>query len=213
MSSKIQKTIARQQEKYTFFHSACVFTDWKHYRITTGAYYEAHQQLRVIASRYVKARDWASAIDVLFHGAVSLLRAGQGGSGGDLACYLLEVYGKGEVTLSKDEKGKYSLVARWNTYLAKAKVIRQVACWSCWEHSRGWSRPRRNLLLRWSLGLANMGNISTGTRNCTMRLGACLQKVWLEQPGAAAFQALRTNGLADQTLSLQTTSPMRPSAI
>lgn len=83
----------------------------KHPRIASGAYYEAHQQLRVIASRYVKAGDWASAIDVLFHGAVSLLRAGQGGSGGDLGCYLLEVYGKGDVCLSKDEKGRYPLTA------------------------------------------------------------------------------------------------------
>lgn len=113
MSSKILKTVARQQERYNFSHSASVFTSWNHPRIATGAYYEAHQQLRVIASRYVKAGDWASAIDVLFHGAVSLLRAGQGGSGGDLACYLLEVYGKGEVTLSKDEKGRYPRVARW----------------------------------------------------------------------------------------------------
>lgn len=57
----------------------------------------------------MKAGDWASAIDVLFHGAVSLLRAGHGGSGGDLGCYLLEVYGKGEMSISKDEKGRHHL--------------------------------------------------------------------------------------------------------
>lgn len=57
----------------------------------------------------MKAGDWGSAIDVLFHGAVSLLREGHGGSGGDLGCYLLEVYGKGEVSPSKDEKGEYPI--------------------------------------------------------------------------------------------------------
>lgn len=110
MSSKIQKTIARQQEKYIISHTRVLFLQAEnHSRIASGAYYEAHQQLRIIASRYVKAGDWVSAIDVLFHGAVSLLRAGQGGSGGDLGCYLLEVYGKGDVSLSKDEKGRYPI--------------------------------------------------------------------------------------------------------
>lgn len=59
----------------------------------------------------MKAGDWFSAIDVLFHGAVSLLREGHGGSGGDLGCYLLEVYGRGEMSVCKDEKGNYSMGA------------------------------------------------------------------------------------------------------
>lgn len=31
---------------------------------------------------------------MLFEGAVALLRAGQGGSGGDLGCFLIQVFGK-----------------------------------------------------------------------------------------------------------------------
>ncbi|KAJ9631616.1 hypothetical protein H2203_000015 [Taxawa tesnikishii (nom. ined.)] len=77
MSSKIQKTIARQQAK-----------------VEEGQYYEAHQQLRVIAARYIKADDHASAIDLLSSGASMLLKAGQGGSGGDLCMLLMEVYNK-----------------------------------------------------------------------------------------------------------------------
>lgn len=65
----------------------------------------------------MKAGDWASAINVLFHGAISLLRAGHGGSGGDLSCYLLEVYGKGEVSLSKDDKGKYPLDGAMDSFI------------------------------------------------------------------------------------------------
>lgn len=63
-------------------------------RIAEGQYYEAHQQLRVIASRYVKAENWTAASDVLFEGAIALLKAGQGGSGGDLACFLVDVFDK-----------------------------------------------------------------------------------------------------------------------
>ncbi|KAM0793830.1 DUF410 domain protein [Usnea florida] len=87
-SSKIQKTIARQEEK-----------------ISEGNYYEAHQQLRVVASRYVKSSDWDSATDILYGGALALLKAGQGGSGGDLGCFLVDVLGKAETGCGTGEKG------------------------------------------------------------------------------------------------------------
>jgi len=90
--SKIQKTIARQQEK-----------------IEEGQYYEAHQQLRVIASRYVKSSSWDSAIDILSSGAALLLKAGQGGSGGDLCLFLLDTYNKAEI--KPDAASKARLLA------------------------------------------------------------------------------------------------------
>ncbi|CAD6591612.1 MAG: hypothetical protein ASARMPRED_005504 [Alectoria sarmentosa] len=98
-SSKIQKTIARQEEK-----------------ISEGNYYEAHQQLRVVASRYVKSSDWDSAIDILYGGALALLKAGQGGSGGDLGCLLVEVLGKAEKGCGTGEKGalKKLLLELWS---------------------------------------------------------------------------------------------------
>ncbi|CAL5868875.1 uncharacterized protein PFLUO_LOCUS3102 [Penicillium psychrofluorescens] len=88
MTSRIDKTIARQREK-----------------IASGAYYEAHQQLRVIAARYIKAANYDAAADLLAGGAAELLRAGaqQGASasGGDLAIMLvLEVYNKAEWEIS-----------------------------------------------------------------------------------------------------------------
>uniref|UniRef100_A0A093UNY0 Golgi to ER traffic protein 4 n=1 Tax=Talaromyces marneffei PM1 TaxID=1077442 RepID=A0A093UNY0_TALMA len=84
MTSKIDKTIARQQEK-----------------IAAGSYYEAHQQLRVIAARYLKQSNYDAAAEILTGGAKALLRAGsqQGASasGGDLAIMLVvEVYNKAE---------------------------------------------------------------------------------------------------------------------
>lgn len=89
MASKIQKTIERQQA-----------------RIAAGEYYEAHQQLRVITSRYTKASNWTAASDILYSGAQALLQAGQGGSGGDLCILLLDVYTKGEVKCDAESKGR-----------------------------------------------------------------------------------------------------------
>lgn len=116
MTSKIQKTIARQQEK-----------------IASGAYYEAHQQIRVIASRYVKAENWATAIEVLFEGAVALLRAGQGGSGGDLGCYLLDVYSKAEVPVGGEGKGRLLTILRAFPpgEPTKKKFVGEMMAWSC----------------------------------------------------------------------------------
>jgi hypothetical protein len=60
----------------------------------------------VIASRYVKAQDWENATSILHSGAQSLLQAGQGGSGGDLCIFLIDVFNKGEVKPDANSKGK-----------------------------------------------------------------------------------------------------------
>ncbi|PLB34477.1 protein GET4 [Aspergillus candidus] len=93
MTSRIDKTIARQREK-----------------IASGAYYEAHQQLRVIAARYIKQANYDAAADLLAGGATALLKAGsqQGASasGGDLSIMLVaEVYNKAgwEITGGSDD--------------------------------------------------------------------------------------------------------------
>lgn len=83
-------------------------------RIASGAYYEAHQQLRVIAVRYIKQSNYDAAAEILAGGAKELLRAGaqQGASasGGDLAIMLvLEVYNKAEWEIaggSNDTEGR-----------------------------------------------------------------------------------------------------------
>lgn len=59
----------------------------------------------MITSRYLKANDYASAADVLSNGSLLLLRAGQGGSGGDLAMMLVnDVYVKGEYEVTDENK-------------------------------------------------------------------------------------------------------------
>jgi hypothetical protein len=84
------------------------------FRIADGAYYEAHQQLRVIAARYIKQSNYDAAAEILAGGAKELLKAGsqQGASasGGDLAIMLvLEVYNKAEWEIkggSDDAEGR-----------------------------------------------------------------------------------------------------------
>ena len=66
-------------------------------QIQEGHAYEAHQKARTFATRYVKSAQYDTAIDVLFQSARELLKAGQTGSGTDLASFLIEVYvSKGE---------------------------------------------------------------------------------------------------------------------
>jgi hypothetical protein len=86
---KIEKIIARLQQ-----------------RITEGQFYEAQQQTRVVAARFTKAGNWDAAIDILFNVAQSLLKAGQGGSGGDLCVLLLDVYKQAELKPDASSKGK-----------------------------------------------------------------------------------------------------------
>lgn len=100
-------------------------------RIAAGDYYEAHQQLRTISSRYVKAQDWDSAFDVSHGGAVALLKAGQGGSGGDLGCMLVDILGKSGKPVDGAVKSAFpaprgSLAIRWirgEAFDVEAKTI------------------------------------------------------------------------------------------
>lgn len=81
-------------------------------RIAEGQYYEAQQQTRVVAARYVKQENWDAAIDILFNVAQSLLKAGQGGSGGDLAIFLVDVYKQAELKPDSGNKGKLLALLR-----------------------------------------------------------------------------------------------------
>ncbi|KAK4212106.1 Golgi to ER traffic protein 4 [Rhypophila decipiens] len=84
-------------------------------RITEGAegeQYEAGQETRVVAARYTKSENWPAAIDILFNVSQSLLKAGAGGSGGDLACLLVDVYNKSETTPDATSKGRLLTLLR-----------------------------------------------------------------------------------------------------
>ena len=81
-------------------------------RITEGQFYEAQQQTRVVAARYIKSKTWDAAIDILFSVSQSLLKAGQGGSGGDLGLFLIDVYRQAELRPDAANKGKLLVLLR-----------------------------------------------------------------------------------------------------
>ena len=60
----------------------------------------------------MKSQNWDAAIDILCEGSLSLLKAGQGGSGGDLGCYLVDVFEKAEKSVDAENKGKLLSILR-----------------------------------------------------------------------------------------------------
>lgn len=88
----------------------------------------------MITSRYLKASDYKSAADVLSNGALLLLKAGQGGSGGDLAMMLLnDVYNKGEYPCNKENKDR--LLEILNAFPkaepTRKRFVQEMVNWSC----------------------------------------------------------------------------------
>lgn len=67
--------------------------------------YEAHQKARTFAARYVKSGQYDTAIDVLFQSARELLKAGQNGSGVDLASFMLDVYDSKPELINDESRG------------------------------------------------------------------------------------------------------------
>lgn len=120
--SKIEKTLARQRAK-----------------IAEGQFYEAHQQLRVIASRYIKSSQYGPAADILSSGAIALLKADQGGSGGDLAMMLMtEVYSKTEEGFEGDKKVLVEILRAFPAgESTRKRFAQEVVGWSAKENKEG----------------------------------------------------------------------------
>ncbi|KIY43805.1 DUF410-domain-containing protein [Fistulina hepatica ATCC 64428] len=95
--------------------------------------YEAHQKARTFASRYVKSGQYDTAIDVLFQSAASLFKAGQTGSGIDLATFLLDVYETKNEAVTEESRGRLTqliaLAGPEGTW--RKTVIDKAVAWSC----------------------------------------------------------------------------------
>ncbi|KAI1076275.1 DUF410-domain-containing protein [Whalleya microplaca] len=113
--NKIEKIISRLQQ-----------------RISEGQFYEAQQQTRVVAARYTKASNWSAAIDVLYNVAQPLLKAGQGGSGGDLCVLLVDTYKQAELKPDSAAKGKLLTCLRLfdSEEPTRKKYIGEMIAWS-----------------------------------------------------------------------------------
>lgn len=131
-------------------------------RIAEGNYYEAHQQLRVITSRYLKSSDYNSAADILSSGSLLLLRAGQGGSGGDLANTLLtDVYIKAQWPVNRDNKDRILEVLKAFPpgEPTRKRFVQELGNWMTKEEIEGSNSQRGDAELHHEIGLifANEG--------------------------------------------------------
>ncbi|KAL2269713.1 hypothetical protein VTJ83DRAFT_1897 [Remersonia thermophila] len=118
MSSKIEKIIARLQK-----------------RIAEGAFeeqYEASQETRLVAARYAKQGNWAAAVDILSNVSQSLLRAGLGGAGGDLAVLLVDIYKQAGQKPDGGSRGRLVTLLRLfaREEPTRKKFIKEMIDWS-----------------------------------------------------------------------------------
>ncbi|KAK1835790.1 Golgi to ER traffic protein 4 [Podospora conica] len=125
--SKIDRIIARLQK-----------------RIAEGQpeeQYEAQQETRLVAARYTKAENWGAAVDILSSVSQALLRAGQGGSGGDLAILLVDVYRQAAQRPDAAAKGRLLTCLRLfdSEEPTRKKFIKVMIDWSkkCGDYPAG----------------------------------------------------------------------------
>ncbi|KAJ1725160.1 hypothetical protein LPJ53_000656 [Coemansia erecta] len=72
--------------------------------LTEGNYYEGHQELRAIASRFVKQKKHDRAIEFLYLGALELCQYNQWGSVADLASFMINIYIDEKVPVTPENK-------------------------------------------------------------------------------------------------------------
>jgi len=127
-----------------------------HCRIAEGNYYEAHQQFRVITSRYLKSSDYNSAADILSSGSLLLHRAGQSGSGGDLAITLLtDVYIKAQWPVNRENKDRILEVLKAFPpgEPTRKRFVQELGNWMTKEEIEGSNSERGDAELHHEIGL------------------------------------------------------------
>lgn len=99
-----------------------------------GDLYEAHQTLRSLVSRKVRAKKYDEAVELLFNGSKKFLVSEQQTIGQDLFEYLMQVYGLGAVSIeSAEAKFKViKLISLLNPAedLFNKKISKTVVDWS-----------------------------------------------------------------------------------
>ncbi|KDQ14838.1 hypothetical protein BOTBODRAFT_32195 [Botryobasidium botryosum FD-172 SS1] len=186
--------------------------------IEAGQAYEAHQKARTFASRYVKASQFDTAIQVLFQSARELLKAGHLGSGTDLGLFLIDVYNTKEQAVDEESRGRLTqliaLTGPSGTW-RKTLIDKSVA----WSSTLGWC-PSGDPDLQHYIGellykegafdLAEPHLLAAGERD-SARLLATIMFEWSRggaEPGAYASRGvipylILTNILAARTFLAQ----------
>ncbi|OBZ72576.1 Golgi to ER traffic protein 4 [Grifola frondosa] len=197
--------------------------------IASGQPYEAHQKARTFASRYVKSGHFDTAIDVLFQSARELLKAGQQGSGTDLAGFLIDVYDSKGEEVNEESRGRLTqLIALTGPSGSWRKtIIDKSVAWSAKRGLCPAGDPDLNhyvgelLYKEGAFDLAEPHLLAAGKRD-SARLLAEMFVEWSESggvPGAFALRGtipylLNGNILAARTFITQFSMPIpvgRPS--
>ncbi|CAJ0647343.1 39_t:CDS:2 [Entrophospora sp. SA101] len=74
--------------------------------VDNANYYEAHQMYRTVCRRYIKQKKYSNAVELLFSGAQTLLKHQQGGSGTDLALYMIEAYIEEQLPVTDESRSR-----------------------------------------------------------------------------------------------------------
>ncbi|KAG8873394.1 hypothetical protein FRB98_009060 [Tulasnella sp. 332] len=101
--------------------------------IASGDFYGAHQKARTFAARYNKSKAYDVAIQVLFESARELLKAGQPGSGTDLAVMMIDIYESSGEAINDINRGEwcYMLIALTGTDGTwRETIINKATAWS-----------------------------------------------------------------------------------
>ncbi|KAJ1819217.1 hypothetical protein LPJ75_001235, partial [Coemansia sp. RSA 2598] len=72
--------------------------------LTEGNYYEGHQELRAVASRFVKQKKHDRAIQFLYLGALELCQYNQWGSVADLSTFMINIYIEEKIPVTLENK-------------------------------------------------------------------------------------------------------------
>jgi hypothetical protein len=121
--SKLEKTLQRFQQK-----------------LAQNDHYEAHQTLRTIVNRHVRAKTYEDAIELLYKGAGLLFHEGEQSMGSDLTSYLIQVFEESATPVANDSKDK--LITLLNLFDPQEPSLKQVATeainWSVKHGSQPW---------------------------------------------------------------------------
>ncbi|KAI5122518.1 hypothetical protein M0805_005246 [Coniferiporia weirii] len=172
-------------------------------QIAAGHAYEAHQKARTFASRYVKSAQYDTAIDVLFQSARELLKAGQPGSGTDLASFLIDVFeNKGE-GVTDESRGKLTqLIAltgaagTWRKVLIDKSIAWTAKAGVCPAGDQDLHHYVGELLYKeGSFDLAEPHLLSAGKRDSARLLAQMMSEWWQATSKSASPGSFALRGI------------------
>ncbi|KAG6833109.1 hypothetical protein H0H87_011217 [Tephrocybe sp. NHM501043] len=160
--------------------------------------YEAHQKARTFASRYVKSGQYDTAVDVLFQSARELLKAGQAGSGVDLAGFMLEVYETKGEDVTGESRGRLTQLitltspeGSWRKTLIDKALAWSVKHGECPAGDQDLNHYIGELFYKeGAFDAAEPYFLASGTRE-SARLLADMFTLWSAEGGTAGAFALR----------------------